>query len=97
MIRGPWPLSPGGMTHDVPLEVPFLTPMFGGERVALRVSREDERRLTRGRGFKGTIVDLDDGKAYALFGMPCQAGGNCCCDAEIFEADAAPREAGGRP
>ncbi len=83
MIRGPWPLAANRMTYEVPLKPPVLTPMFRGERVALRVSVEDHAKLSRGPGVKGVITDLDDGRRYTLFGMPCSAGTRCYCDAEI--------------
>jgi hypothetical protein len=81
MIRGPFKDKEDG-TLDVPLEPPYLTPIFKGERVALRVSAEDDQKVTPGHGYKGTITDLDDDRRYAVFGMPCKAA--CYCDAELF-------------
>lgn len=84
MIKGPWPLSADKTRHEVPLDGPFLTPMFQGFRVALRVSPEDDAKLRRGRGVHGIITDLDTGKKYRLEGRPCSLPG-CYCDAEIIE------------
>jgi len=86
MIKGPFPLAANRMEYEIPLAPPLLTPMFHGERVALRVSVEDKEKLSRGPGLKGVITDLDDGKRYTVFGMPCEAGTHCYCDAEIMPA-----------
>lgn len=85
MIKGPWPLSSDKTRYEIPLEGPILTPMFHGERVALRVSASDHEILRRGSGHYGVITDLDTLKPYTLMGMPCSAGGSCYCDAEILE------------
>jgi hypothetical protein len=82
MINGPWPLAPDGR-FAVPLERPYLTPVFMGERVALRVSDGDYAKLRRGRGFYGIITDIDTGKRYELHGASC--GEACHCDAQIIE------------
>lgn len=95
MIKGPWPLSSNETQYNIPLEGPRLTPMFQGERVALRVSATDHEKLRRGPGIHGVITDLDTRKRYTLMGMPCEAGGRCYCDAEILEVlDGSP---GGAP
>jgi len=85
MIKGPWPLSSDKTQYNIPLEGPRLTPMFHGERAALRVSEADHERLRRGPGIYGVITDLDTMKRYTLMGMPCSARGSCYCDAEILE------------
>jgi hypothetical protein len=93
MIKEPWPLSADKTHYEIPLEGPTLTPMFHGERVALRVSAADHELADgRGPGIYGVITDLDTTKRYTLLGMPCSAGGSCYCDAEILEVlpDAAP-------
>jgi len=59
MIKGPWPLSSDKMRYEIQLEGPILTPMFHGERVALRVSASDHEILRRGPGTYGVITDLD--------------------------------------
>jgi hypothetical protein len=68
----------------IPLEPPFITPLYNGERVALRVTEEHARLLTRGRGFKGTVTDLDTGIRYDLFGAPCSIE-RCFCDAALVD------------
>ncbi len=92
MIKGPWPLSSDKTRYEIPLEGPTLTPMFHGDRVALRVSEVDHEKLRRGPGIYGVITDLDTMKRYTLMGMPCSASGSCYCDAEILEvlSDDAP-------
>jgi hypothetical protein len=84
MIKGPWPMSSDGTRYEIPLNGPRLTPMFLGERVALRVSDEDHSKLRRRPGVYGVITDLDTMKHYTLTGRPCSAPG-CFCDAEIAE------------
>jgi hypothetical protein len=88
MINGPWPLSADKTHHQIPLEEPYLTPMFNGDRVALRVSADDYRKCRRGPGVYGVVTDLDTQKRYKLVGRPCSAGVHCYCDAEIFEVTA---------
>jgi hypothetical protein len=86
MIKGPWPLSADETEHVIPLPKPYITPMFNGERVALRISVEDTEdyaKRSRGPGVKGIITDLDTGKRYTLIGRSC--GESCYCDAEIVE------------
>lgn len=90
MIKGPWPLSEDKTRYLVPLEEPFLTPLFNGERVALRVSAEDHDKLRRGPGVYGIITDLDTKKRYTLVGRQCSQPG-CHCDAEIIEVAKSPR------
>jgi len=85
VIKGPWPLTSDKTGYEIPLEAPFLTPMFKGERIALRVSALDHAKLRRGPGTYGVITDLDTMKQYTLMGMPCEAGRGCYCDAEILE------------
>jgi len=85
MIKGPWPLAPNKISHEVPLDRPYLTPMFHDERVALRVSPEDYAKCRRGPGDFGIITDLDTNKRYSLKGRPCSLGDHCHCDAEIEE------------
>jgi hypothetical protein len=87
MKRGPFPLAADKMTIETGLKPPVITPVFAGERVALRVSAGDNRKLSRGPGLKGIITDLDDGRRYALVGSPCSAGTHCYCDAEIRELE----------
>jgi len=84
VIAGPWPLSKDETHHVVPLEKPYLTPLFLGQRVALRVNHRDALKLRRGPGFFGIITDLDTKKRYELHGRPCPVP-NCYCDAEIIE------------
>ncbi len=84
MIKGPWPLSHDKTRRIVPLEGPHLTPMFQGERVALRVSEDDKGKLRRGGGNYGVITDLDTGRQYRLIGIACSFPG-CLCDAKIEE------------
>jgi hypothetical protein len=85
VIKGPWPLSADKTEHVIPLEGPYLTPMFRGARVALRVSDEDHAKTRRGPGIHGVITDLDTGRRYAIKGLPCSLGEICYCDAEILE------------
>jgi hypothetical protein len=84
MIKGPFPMSACQTKYEIPLEAPYLTPIFNGELVALRVSAEDSAKLRRGPGDYGIIADLDTGKRYALRGRPCSLKG-CYCSAEIVE------------
>lgn len=87
MIKGPWPLSADETHHVVPIGGPALTPMFNGERVALRVSQKDQDKVwgrPRGPRDYGVITDLDTDKRYAIRSAPCEAPG-CYCDAEITE------------
>jgi len=88
MIMGPWPMSADKVKYEIPLEPPYLTPMFNGERVALRVSAEDAAKLrtpegySRGPGDYGIITDLDTSRQYTLKGRACRFK-RCYCDAEI--------------
>lgn len=82
MIKGPWPMSADKTHYEVPINGPYLTPMFQGERVALRVSLDDEAKLRRGPGVYGIITDLDTGERYTLIGRPCTLP-RCYCNAEI--------------
>lgn len=84
MIRGPWPVTADKTRYEVPLEPPYLTPMFRGERVALRVTATDAAKPRRGPGEYGVITDLDTGKRYRLRGKACSVP-TCYCDAEIVE------------
>jgi hypothetical protein len=77
-------MAPCGTRYAIPLEWPYLTPMFDGNRVALRVSQEDFNKLRRGAGVYGAITDLDTMKRYTLRGIPCSQP-RCYCDAEIQE------------
>ena len=86
MIRGPGPMTADKMRYEIPLESPYLTPMYrwqwGWERVALRVSAADAAKPQRGPGVYGIITDLDTGERYLLQGRPCEVP-SCYCDAEI--------------
>jgi hypothetical protein len=65
----------------------IFTPRLGdedGSRVLMWISYEDDRKLTRGPGPKGTVTDLDTGSVFAVFGAPCAKGADgvgCYCDA----------------
>lgn len=83
MITGPWPMTADQTSYRVPLEPPYLTPMRQGERVALRVSKEDAGKWKPGSGDCGIITDLDTGKRYRLLGRSCELP-SCYCDAEII-------------
>jgi hypothetical protein len=74
MIKGPFPLG-HDKRYEVPLERPYLTPVFMGERVALRVSDVDYAKLRGdvdyaklrgGAELCGVVTDLDSGKRYEL-------------------------------
>jgi hypothetical protein len=82
MIKGPWPMTEDKTRYMVPISGPHLTPMYQGERVALRVSRQDESKLRRGGGDYGVITDLDTGLRYNLIGIACSYP-HCFCDAKI--------------
>ena len=84
MIKGPFPLAPNEQSYLIPLEEPYLTPWFTGERVALRISEEDSAKCVRGPGVKGVITDLDTGLEYTVIGRPCELGPHCYCDAELI-------------
>lgn len=86
MIKGPWPSTGDDASYDVPLEPPYLTPIFQGERVALRVDERDHTAVIRllGPGLRRIITDLDTGKRYEAHGRPCEIP-TCYCDAEIIE------------
>lgn len=90
MIRGPWPMTADKTRYEVPLQAPYLTPMFcwmgalPWVRVALRVSAADAAKPQRGPGVYGTITDLDTGERYLIQGRPCEIP-DCYCDAEIVE------------
>jgi hypothetical protein len=61
-----------------------FTPWLNGTRCRMRISEEDRAKIRRGPGFYGFVVDLDDGKKYAVAGRECGLLG-CFCDAEAFE------------
>lgn len=79
------------MQHVVPLEEPFLTPLYQGERVALRVTEADHAKARRGGGDYGVITDLDTGQRYRLIGVACSQP-RCFCDAKIEEEGPQPQK-----
>ena len=85
MIREPWPMTADHTRYVVP-RGPYLTPMYRGDRVALRVSQEDHDKVRRGPGVYGIVTDLDTGTRYTIQGRICERGAGCYCDAEIVEA-----------
>jgi hypothetical protein len=59
-----------------------ITPIHRGVRVEMQVRSDDAKKVTVGPGYKGIVTDLDDGKRYTIWGIPC--GCRCYCDAEIL-------------
>jgi len=68
--------------HAARNPIGFFTPMLGKKRVKMRIRPADEKKVTRGLGYKGIIQDLETGKSYKLYGKACSLPG-CECDAKI--------------
>lgn len=48
----------------------------------MRLSHEDQAKITRGLGLKGVVTDLLTGRRWRVYGMACESP-NCACDARV--------------
>lgn len=88
-------MEPQPIDNHEPLKDGFnFTPLYQGERVRLRISREDRDGTCgyRGPGLKGVITDLDTGKQYKVYGRSCGLP-RCMCDSEIKDYTEKPKRA----
>lgn len=52
-----------------------------GRRLRMAIHPEEMEMLTRGLGWKGTVLDRRTGRLWDVYGRPCGLG--CNCDAEV--------------
>jgi hypothetical protein len=70
------PASPAGHPEQY-----LLTPRLrGGERLNLRVSETDYRKIKRGKHWRAVVTDLPTGKQYLVCSASCGIP-SCRCDA----------------
>lgn len=61
----------------------IFTPILpSGRRTKMRLSHEDQAKITRGLGLKGVVTDLLTGRRWRVYGMACESP-NCACDARV--------------
>ena len=91
MIIGPFPIDKDSGLHVIPLAPPYATPIYKGQRVALRLSEADYLLVSRAGRYAGApigvLVDVDTGIPYEATRIACSLP-RCFCDAEIVEITA---------
>jgi hypothetical protein len=70
-------------TNDRQLCTPKVS-LKSEKRLRFYISKDDAKKMLRGRKWKATVKDLDTSVSYVLKGCACGLP-HCMCDAYVFE------------